>query len=206
MKHLLEYIKHNIYNNYNFTDMIGDIIFELDESSIELLNPSFVSMITEEKYMFNKKSKGRMVWKSRDEDTLRMTSHAAEREDRPVDKGGDGEHIDEKEIVNMFIYAWQDIMDMFYEGHLKKDKYGNDAWVIHCKCYLEGKDTNLKPHGARPEQKHLWAIWKISENYTTGKIDITIITIYRGERINHRQNQRRIVIANNGYVKQVLPK
>ena len=207
MKHLLEYIQSNITKQrYSFSDMIGDIIFELDESSISLLNPDFVNIITEEKYQQDKRHKGRIVWKSKDDDTLKLTSHARDREDRPEEKGGDGEHINEEEIVNMFIYAWQDIMSMFYEGYLKKDSYGNNAWVIQCRCYLEGSENNLIVKGARPSDKNLWAIWKIEENYNTGKIDITIITIYRGERINHRANQRRIVIANNGYVKQILPR
>ena len=46
MKTLLEYLSKPVYS---FNDMIGDIIFELDESSIELLNPLFVQLITEEK-------------------------------------------------------------------------------------------------------------------------------------------------------------
>ena len=54
-KHLLEYIQSNITKQrYSFSDMIGDIIFELDESSISLLNPEFVSIITEEKYQQDK--------------------------------------------------------------------------------------------------------------------------------------------------------
>lgn len=201
MKHLLEYINHKKHK-YNFADMIGDIIFELDEASIELVGPSYITYINEA----NNKSHGRIIWKSNDEDTLRLTSHAADRQDRPVEKGGDGEHIELSEIITMFKYAWGDIMDMFYEGYLKKDNYGNNAWVMQCKCYLIEKYNKIKPYGSRPVQKNLWAIWKIEENYNTGKMDITIITIFRGERINHRSNQRRIVIANNGYVKQILPK
>lgn len=205
MKSLLEYLSKPVYS---FNDMIGDIIFELDESSIELLNPLFVQLITEEKYYDktrHNKTSGRVVWKSKDGDTLKYTSHAKDREDRPTEKGGDGEHIDEQEIIDMFKHAWQDIMEMFYEGYLQTDQYGNRAWTIQCKCYLAG-EYKLKSIGARPVDKHLWAVWKIEENYNTGKLDLTIITIFRGERLNHRRNQERILIANNGYVKQILPK
>ena len=71
--------------------------------------------------------------------------------------------------------------------------------------YLEGTNK-LKPIAVRPENKYLWAVWKIEENYITGKLDLTIITIFRGKRIEHTRNQERILIANNGYVKQILPK
>jgi hypothetical protein len=205
MKTLANYISEHL-RKYNFSDMIGDIIFELDEASIELLDPTFVEYITEAKYINKYDKSGRIVWKGKNGDTIKLTSHATEREDRDVEHGGDGEHINETDIVNMFIYSWEEIMGLFYEGHLKKDSYGNDAWIIQCKCYLEGEEPNIKPAGARPENKHLWAVWRIYENYTTGKIDIRIVTIFRGVRINHRANQRRIVIANNGYVKQILPK
>ena len=201
MKTILEYIQLH-KKQYNFSEMIGDIIFELDESSLSFFDPSFIEYIYENRY----DRSGRVVWKGNNGDTIKLTSHATEREDRDVQHGGDGEHINEQDIVNMFIYSWEEIMGLFYEGHLKKDKYGNDAWIIQCKCYLEGQEPNIKPAGARPEDKHLWAVWRIYENYTTGKIDIRIITIYRGVRINHRANQRRILIANNGYVKKILPK
>lgn len=205
MKTILEYINSK-HKKYSFSEMIGDIIFELDESSIELLGPSFVEFITEAKYYDKYAKSGRVLWQGKDGDTIKITTHATEREDRDVEHGGDGQHINEKEILNMFIYAWDDIMSLFYEGHLRKDSYGNDAWVIQCKCYLEGEEPNIKPAGARPEEKHLWAVWKLYENYTTGKLDLRIITIFRGVRLNHRANQRRILIANNGYVKQILPK
>lgn len=205
MKTLLEYLSKPVYN---FNNMIGDIIFELDESSIELLNTLFVQLITEEKYYdktkYNKTS-GRIVWKSKDGDTLKYTSHAKDREDRPIEKGGDGEHIEEHEIIDMFKHSWQDIMEMYYDGYLKTDMYGNNAWTIQCKCYLEG-NNKLKSIGARPVNKYLWAVWKIEENYNTGKLDLIIITIFRGERLKHTRNQERILIANNGYVKQILPK
>ena len=205
MRTLLEYISKPVYN---FNDMIGDIIFELDESSIELLNPLFVQLITEENY-YDKtkrnKTSGRIVWKSKDGNILKYTSHAKDREHRPIEQGGDGEPIEEHEIIDMFKYSWQDIMEMYYDGHLQTDMYGNRAWTIQCKCYLEGTDK-LKSIGARPENKYLWAVWKIEENYNTGKLDLTIITIFRGKRIKHTRNQERILIANNGYVKQILPK
>ena len=46
----------------------------------------------------------------------------------------------------------------------------------------------------------------IQENYNTGKIDVTIRTIFRGEFFKHGKAQERIIISNNGYIKQKLPK
>lgn len=212
MKTLLEYIHNNkAYKSYKlFNETIGTITFELDESSLDLLSDEFKSMICEmSKYpekTSNKQKNYRIIWVSRDKDNLRLTTHGEDRLDRPTEKGGDGEHIEESEIKNMFIYAWSDIMDMYYEGYLNKDNYGNNRWVIQCKCYLSGSENNLYADGARPENKYLWAVFNVKENYNTGKIDVTIVTLFRGERLNHTSRQERIVIANNGYVKQKIPR
>lgn len=222
MKTLLEYI----VQQSNFTkllEQLGSIKFDLDNTSLSYISESFKQKINEgyvltfdniisemsqnaNRYNTNtntnsKQHGNRIIWKSNDGDTLKIGDHATQREDRPIDKGGDGEHINEEEIINMFIYAWNDIMDMYYEGALKYSE-NVKSFVILCKCYLKGSQQNLHPDGARPEDKHLWAAWLIDENYKTGKIDITIKTIFRGEHFKHGKVQERIVIANNGYIKQ----
>lgn len=214
MKALLEYIQaHNSNASYElFSKTIGEVRFELDEASIEFLTDDFKELIFEmgkypEKYNNHNRNKSyRVIWTSNDKDTLRLSDHGNERLDRPEEKGGDGEHIDMEEIKNMFIYAWSDIMEMYYDGNLSKDNEGNDRWVIQCKCYLKGSERNLFAAGARPDKKNLWAVFTIHENYNTGKLDITIVTLFRGEFLKHRRNQERIVIANSGYIKQKLPK
>lgn len=222
MKTLLEYL--NTYNNIRlFNKTFGSIKFELDESSFDFLTDDFKQYINEGYYLSfpliyemsqnatrythnkNPKTKGnRIIWTSNDKDTLKIGTHATEREDRPIDKGGDGEHINEQDIINMFIYSWSNIMDMYYDGYLKLN---NDvkSFVILCKCFLKGSEKNLYADGARPTDKHLWAAWLIEENYVTGKIDITIKTIFRGEFFKHSKKQERIIIANNGYIKQKYP-
>lgn len=213
MRSLLEFIIQESKPKHIDLTKFGQIIFELDESSLSLLDNNDKQIITEGYILemennvdSTNKNYARILWTSKDNDLLKATSHAEDRLDRPVEKGGDGEHIDIQEIINMFIYSWNDILDLYREGHLKKDNLGNDKWVIQCKCYLEGSEQNLHPSGARPDNKFLWAVWQIYENYKTGKLNVKIITLFRGERLNHKRNQERIVIANNGYVKQKLPR
>lgn len=215
MKTINQYI-----NKDNFENRLGSISFQLDEASMKLLSLEFRKMITEgyhieidnmisemSKYDYKlKKDKNhgfRTIWRSNDDDGLKISSHATEREDRPTEKGGDGEHINEEEIINMFRYAWDDIIDMYYEGELEKDA-GLDRWVIQCKCYLERRGDNIRCNGARPENKYLWAVWVIRENYTSRKIDITIITLFRGTRLNHTRRQLKLTIATNGYIKKYI--
>lgn len=229
MKTLLEYLQLPKTNYNLFTEKLGIISFDLDDESMELLSESFKEKINEgyvitigdlitemsqgaqrfqkgNRYSKNDKSHGnRPIWTSKDGDKLKIGDHATQREDRPIEKGGDGEHIDEQEIIDMFIYTWSDIMDMYYEGHLKHTA-DMKSFVTWCKCYLKGSENNLHADGARPENKHLWAAWMIQENYNTGKIDVTIRTIFRGEFFKHGKAQERIIIANNGYVKQKLPR
>lgn len=81
---------------------INKIIIQLDENS----NVSFDcgnNFILES---------NRKVWTSSDGENLKIGDHATQREDRPVERGGDGEHINEQEIINMFIYAWKNIILM----------------------------------------------------------------------------------------------
>ena len=226
MKTLLEYIQYPKINYNLFTEKLGTIFFELDDESIELLSESFKEKINEgyvinvgelitemsqgaqrfQKHNQNNKSHGnRPIWTSKDGDKLKIGDHATQREDRPIEKGGDGEHIDEQEIIDMFIYTWSDIMEMYYDGYLKHTPELK-SFVTWCKCYLKGSENNLHAAGARPDNKYLWAAWMIQENYHTGKIDITIRTIFRGEFFKHGKVQERIIIANNGYVKQKIPR
>ncbi len=219
MKSLQEFIE-----QYNNIEKLGTIQFELDENSLDLMCDKDLILdgyYIEVSNMINEMSAGaqryskdgnnpkqhgnRVVWTSKDNDTLRMGDHATQRQDRPVDKGGDGEHITTKEIIDMFIYSWSDIMEMYYGGHLKRTE-DVKSFVILCKCYLEGSENNLHANGARHENKFLWAAWMINENYNTGKLDIIIRTIFRGSFFKHSIKQERIVIASNGYIKQKLPR
>ena len=185
MKSILEYIDRNTFEN-----RLGEIRFELDEESCKYFQIS---------------ESNRTIYSDK-ESTLKIGDHATQREDRPTEKGGDGEHIDESEIINMFRWAWDDIIDMYQNGLFKPD--GDiKRFTIQLKCYLKEKpNKKLEYDGARPEDKYLWAVFMPVENYQTGKIDIIIVTIFRGVRINHVRRQERIVIATNGYVKQMIPR
>lgn len=202
MKSILEYINRNKFEN-----KLGKIIFQLDESSLELLDKDFQQFILEGKDYRHSKSGNRVIWTSNDGDELRIGDHANQRRDRDVEHGGDGEkRIGQYEIVNMFRWAWDDIIDMNYDGKLKSFDYQQrkvDAWTIECQAWL----NNDKEHnneviycGARPKHMNLWAVWLLQEDGT--KIDIIIKTIFRGERINHTVVQERIRIKANGDVEQ----
>ena len=54
--------------------------------------------------------------------------------------------------------------------------------------------------GARKREMNLWAVWLLEQNGQ--KSDITIKTIFRGERMNHVAVQERIRIKVNGHVEQ----
>jgi len=191
MHSILEYLNRNSLEN-----KLGNIIFELDESSLEFLSNEFRQMILEG---------NRTVYTSNDGDELKMGTHAEDRLERPVEKGGDGEKIDRQEIIDMFKYAWNDIMELNYDGKLKPffnryDKRKVNAWTIECQCYLKEENQRLIPDGARPTEKTLWAIWLLEENGP--KVDIIIKTLFRGERINHISIQERIKILKNGQIEQ----
>ena len=202
MRSILEFL-----NRDNFENKLGRIIFQLDESSLELLDDDFKQMIIEGKNMHHQyKGGNRIVWTSKDGDNLRMGDHATQRQDRPVEKGGDGgKRIGQYEIVNMFRWAWNDIMEMNYDGKLKSFEYQQrkvDAWTIECQCWLNNKNEEDKVEygGPRPRNMNLWAVWFLQENGS--KVDIIIKTIYRGERMNHVVVQERIRINSHGNVIQ----
>lgn len=202
MKNITKFLNRN-----NFENKLGRIIFQLDESSLELLDDEFQQFILEGNDWHHHKGGNRVVWTSNDGDELRMGDHATQRQDRPVEKGGDGgKRIGQYEIVNMFRWSWDDIMEMNYDGKFKPFEYQQrivDAWTIECQCWLNNnKDKNgeVEYCGARPRTMNLWAVWMIEENGT--KIDIIIKTIFRGERINHTSVQERIRIRANGDIEQ----
>lgn len=222
MQNIFEYLQRNIFEN-----KVGNIIFDLDEDSLALLDSDFVEqinenkifsldrLITEEKYYdknHNHRQRGnRTIWTSNDGDELKIGDHANQRKDRPVEKGGDGgEPIKQYEIVNMFRWAWDDIMEMDLDGKLEPFEYKQrmvDAWTIECQCWLNtDKDHNDKVvyGGARKREMNLWAVWLLESKGV--KSDITIKTIYRGERMNHVAVQERIRIKANGNVEQRYPK
>jgi len=223
MRNIFEYLQRNTFEN-----KINNIIFDLDEESLSLLDDEFISqinenkifsldrLITEEKYYDkthknNKHHGNRTIWTSNDGDELKMGDHANSRKDRPVEKGGDGgEPIKQYEIVNMFRWAWDDIMEMDLDGKLEPFEYKQrmvDAWTIECQCWLNtDKDHNDKViyGGARKREMNLWAVWLLESK--GAKSDITIKTIYRGERMNHVAVQERIRIKANGNVEQRYPK
>ena len=202
MKSILEYLHRNSWEN-----KLGHIIFQLDESSLELLDDDFQQFIAEGKDYRHNKGGNRVVWTSKDGDELRMGDHATQRQDRPTDKGGDGgKRIGQYEIVNMFRWAWDDIMEMNYDGKLKPFEYQQrtvDAWTIECQCWLNNnkeKNGEVEYCGARKKDMNLWGVWFLQENGS--KVDIIIKTIFRGERMNHVAVQERIRIRANGDVEQ----
>ena len=224
MRNIFEYLQRNTFEN-----KINNIIFDLDEESLSLLDDEFITqinenkifsldrfrLITEEKYYdktHNHKQRGnRTIWTSNDGDELKIGDHANQRKDRPVEKGGDGgEPIKQYEIVNMFRWAWDDIMEMDLDGKLEPFEYKQrmvDAWTIECQCWLNtDKDHKDKVvyGGARKREMNLWAVWLLESK--GAKSDITIKTIYRGERMNHVAVQERIRIKANGNVEQRYPK
>jgi hypothetical protein len=225
MKDLLIYLQRNTFEN-----KVNNIIFDLDEESLSLLDEDFVNqinenkifsvdrliidcfhnndIITEEKYYdktYKHKSRGnRTIWTSNDGDELKIGDHANQRKDRPVEKGGDGgEPIKQYEIVNMFRWAWDDIMEMDLDGKLEPFEYKQrmvDAWTIECQCWLNTDKDKVVYGGARKRDMNLWAVWLLEQNGK--KSDITIKTIFRGERMNHVAVQERIRIKANGHVEQ----
>ena len=117
MKSILEYLNRNKFEN-----KIGNIIFELDEDSYNLLDDNFKNILESNNYILSSDlifENNRTIWKSNDGDELKIGDHANSRKDRPIENGGDGkEPIKDYEIVNMFRWAWNNIMDMNYDGKL----------------------------------------------------------------------------------------
>ena len=208
MKSILEYLHRNSWEN-----KLGRIIFQLDESSLELLDDEFKQILEDNNYTLSSKiilEGNRIIWTSNDGDNLKMGDHANSRKDRPIEKGGDGgKPISNAEIINMFRWAWDDIIEMNYDGKLKPFEYQQrlvNAWTIECQCWLNhDKDNNEVIYGGgRPKRMNLWAVWLLEENGS--KVDIIIKTIYRGERMNHVAVQERIRIRANGDIEQRFKK
>lgn len=202
MRPILEYLNRNKFEN-----KLGKIIFQLDEASLELLDDDFQQFISEGKDWHHQKGGNRVIWTSKDGDELRMGDHANQRRDREVEKGGDGgKRIGQYEIVNMFRWSWDDIMEMNYDGKLKPFEYQQrkvDAWTIECQCWLNNnkeKNNEVEYCGARKRDMNLWAVWFLQED--GNKVDIIIKTIFRGERMNHVAVQERIRIDAKGNVIQ----
>lgn len=203
MKSITEFFKRN-----NFENKIGNIIFQLDEASLDLLDNDFKQILEDNQntLSYNLILEGnRTMWTSNDGDNLKIGDHANSRKNRPVEKGGDGgKPISNTEIINMFRWSWDDIMEMNYDGKLKPFEYQQrmvDAWTIECQCWLNTNRNNneIIYGGARPRNMNLWAVWLLEENGS--KIDITIKTIFRGE-LRHTVVQERIRIRTNGDVEQ----
>ena len=205
---LEKFIKRNKFEN-----KIGNIIFQLDESSLELLDDEFKQILEDNNSIipYNIILEGnRTIWTSNDGDNLKMGDHANSRKDRPIEKGGDGgKPISNAEIINMFRWAWDDIMEMNYDGKLKPFEYQQrlvNAWTIECQCWLNhDKENNEVIYGGgRPRRMNLWAVWMLEENGS--KVDIIIKTIFRGELLKHTVVQERIRIRANGDVEQRFKK
>lgn len=205
---LEKFIKRNKFEN-----KIGNIIFQLDESSLELLDDEFKQILEDHNSIipYNIILEGnRTIWTSNDGDNLKMGDHANSRKDRPIEKGGDGgKPISNAEIINMFRWAWDDIMEMNYDGKLKPFEYQQrlvNAWTIECQCWLNhDKENNEVIYGGgRPRRMNLWAVWMLEENGS--KVDIIIKTIFRGELLKHTVVQERIRIRANGDVEQRFKK
>ena len=222
MQNIFEYLQRNIFEH-----KVGNIIFDLDEDSLSLLDDNFISqineskifsldrLITEEKYYDkthknNKQRGNRTIWTSNDGDELKIGDHANQRKEKKKKKGGDGgEPIKQYEIINMFRWAWDDIMEMDLDGKLEPFEYKQrmvDAWTIECQCWLntDKEKDKVVYGGARKREMNLWAVWLLESK--GAKSDITIKTIYRGERMNHVAVQERIRIKANGNVEQRYPK
>ena len=191
MRSILEYLKRD-----NFENKVGNIIFELDESSLELLEDNFKQLILEN---------NRIIWTSNDNDELHISDHADSRRNRPVENGGDGgKPISQNEIINMFRWSWNNIMDMNYDGKLKKVIYNGklSSFTIECQCWLnkDKERDEIRYGGARPKNMNLWAAWILEEN--DYKIDIIIKTIYRGYTFSHSKKQERIRIKTTGEIEE----
>ena len=209
MKSLSSYLTRNSFEN-----KINKIIFDLDETSLECLGDGFRQLLESNHNILDFNlilENNRVIWSSKDGDDLKIGDHANSRRDRPVDKGGDGgKKIGQYEIINMFRWSWNNIMDMNYDGRLKPFEYDGrkvNAWTTECQCWLNNdkENNNEVVHcGPRPKNMTLWAVWMLEENGT--KVDITIKTIFRGEWLKHSKVQERIKILRNGQINEIYKK
>ena len=209
MKSLSSYLTRNSFEN-----KISKIIFDLDETSLECLGDGFRQLLESNHNVLDFNlilESNRVIWSSKDGDDLKIGDHANSRRDRPVDKGGDGgKRIGQYEIINMFRWSWNNIMDMNYDGRLKPFEYDGrkvNSWTTECQCWLNNdkENNNEVVHcGPRPKNMTLWAVWMLEENGT--KVDIIIKTIFRGEWLKHSKVQERIKILRNGQINEIYKK
>ena len=209
MKSLISYLTRDVFEN-----KIGKIIFDLDKTSLDCLEMNFKHFLESNHNMLDLNlilESNRTIWTSNDGDELKIGDHANSRRDRPVDKGGDGgKKIAQYEIINMFRWSWNNIMDMNYEGKLKPFEHDGrkvNAWTTECQCWLNNdkeNDNEVVHCGPRPKDMTLWAVWMLEENGT--KVDITIKTIFRGEWLKHSKVQERIKILRNGQINEIYKK
>jgi len=205
MKSFSSYLTRNAFEN-----KIDKIIFDLDESSLDDLEMNFRQLLESNHNVLDLNlilENNRIIWTSKDDDNLKIGDHANSRRDRPVDKGGDGgKKIAQYEIVNMFRWSWNNIMDMNYDGKLKPFEYNGrtvDSWTIECQCWLNNdKESNeVIPCGPRPYNMTLWGVWMLEESGS--KVNIIIKTIFRGSFLKHTKVQERIKILRNGQVNEI---
>jgi len=207
MKSLSSYLTRDTFEN-----KINKIIFDLDEESLECLESNFRQVLESNHNILDFNlilESNRTIWTSKDGDDLKIGDHANSRRDRPVEKGGDGgKRIGQYEIINMFRWSWNNIMDMNYDGKLKPFEHDGrtvNAWTTECQCWLNNDKENNNEViccGPRPKHMTLWAVWLLEENGS--KVDITIKTIFRGSWLKHIKVQERIKILRNGQVNEIF--
>ena len=206
MRSLSSYLTRNSFEN-----KISKIIFDLDETSLECLENGFRQLLESNHNILDFNlilESNRVIWSSKDGDDLKIGDHANSRRDRPVENGGDGgKRIGQYEIINMFRWSWNNIMDMNYDGKLKSFEHNGckiNAWTNECQCWLNNdkeNDNEVVYCGPRPKDMTLWAVWMLEENGT--KVDIIIKTIFRGEWLKHSKVQERIKILRNGQINEI---
>jgi len=209
MKSLSSYLARDTFEN-----KINKIIFDLDETSLECLGNGFRQLLESNHNVLDFNlilENNRIIWTSKDGDDLQIGDHANSRRDRPVENGGDGgKRIAQYEIINMFRWPWNNIMDMNYEGKLKSFEHNGrnvNSWTTECQCWLNNDKENNDEViccGPRPKNMTLWAVWMLEEN--GAKVDIIIKTIFRGEWLKHSKVQERIKILRNGQINEIYKK
>lgn len=154
MKTIKEYLNRNKFEN-----KINNIIFDLDEESYNLLDDEFIKILESNNYILSYNmifEALRVLYKSNDGDELKISNHANERRNRPIEQGGDGKQpIKQNEIINMFRWVWDDIIDMDLNGKLSPFEYNQrlvNSWVLECQYWLKNNSENeIVCTGARPK-------------------------------------------------------
>ncbi len=81
---ILEFLNRNKFEN-----KIGNIVFRLDEESLELLDDEFKQILEDANYTLSYdiiSESNRTIWTSKDGDELKIGDHANSRKNRPVEK------------------------------------------------------------------------------------------------------------------------